>query len=78
MATPISRTPRLEALSGGQLDRLRQVGRRVGFVKGQVVFVEGLPANQTILLLEGRLSMTGGSSGCSWMNAGNRVRLSAG
>ncbi len=58
---PTNVKPRLfQNMSPENVALIEKLGRRMGYVKGRVVFTEGLPANEAILLIEGRMVMTVG------------------
>ncbi len=60
MASPAPNPRLFQNLSPAQVERIQALGRRIGFVKGRVVFTEGQPATEALLLTEGRLAMTVG------------------
>jgi CRP-like cAMP-binding protein len=47
-------------MSPANVERIQALGRRIGFIKGRVVFTEGQPVTEALLLTEGRLAMTVG------------------
>ncbi len=60
MATPTAKPRLFQKLSPDSAQRIELLGRRIGYIKGRMVFAEGQPASESFLLLEGRLTMTVG------------------